>query len=194
MSLPRPTVPDQAASRRRPRPAHPRQRDVRRDGPPGARLRLAVGRLLRSATGVSAVEFAILAPLLVLGAFGTADAGRAIYQRMMIGQSLRAAAQLAMAGADEDAVRSVFQEVASENFTIAPEGTDASNADGDTLAIAVQSYCACPSQSFVQIGCTTVCSTGIAATRFYRLFAGKSFDGIMLPDFPISGAIDVMVE
>lgn len=146
--------------------------------------------LLRSASGVSAVEFALVAPLLILGAFATADAGRAIYERMMIGQALRAAAQGAMTGADADGIRAVFEAVASENFALAEGDTSGPGA----LSVAVESYCACPGETFVQLACTALCDSEAGATRFWHLTASKTFDGIILPGFPISGAIDVVAE
>lgn len=148
------------------------------------------GALLRCSAGVSAIEFAILAPVLVLGAFGTADAGRAIYQRMMIGQALRAGAQLAMVGADEAAIRDALQQVAGANFTLA----DGADPAAGSLSVTVASYCGCPGAALAQVDCTAVCTDGGAAARFYRLAASKTFDGILLPDFPVAGAIEVVAE
>lgn len=154
---------------------------------PPAGLRL-LAALLRSTAGVSAVEFALVAPLLVIGAFSTADAGRAVYERMMIGQALRAGAHSAMAGAGEDEIRAVLTAVAAENFTLADAGT----AESGALAIGISSYCACPGETFVQLACTVICDSGLGATRFWRLSADKTFDGIILPGFAISGTIDVV--
>ena len=42
--------------------------------------------LLGCTAGVSAVEFAVLAPFLVVGTLSTIDAGMAVYEKMMIGQ------------------------------------------------------------------------------------------------------------
>lgn len=158
---------------------------------PGRRVRArrAVTRLLRSRSGVSAVEFALLAPVLVLMALATADAGMAIYQKMMIGQVLRAGAQMALLGTDQDGIRSVLEEVARKNFTLAGE-----TATGDALAITVSSYCGCPGEAVVQISCTGVCDSGLAPADFYDLAASKSFQGIILPSFTISGSLDVMAQ
>lgn len=169
-----------------------------------ARPRSFVRRLHECAAGVSAVEFALLAPVLVIGAFSTADAGMAIYEKMMIGQALRAAAQRVMSGGDEDDVRAVLREVASQNFAIAEEGVtqvgsqdgvvdDGASPDG-ALSIGVGRYCACPGATFVQVGCTTVCDSGPGATEFYRLTASKTFDGVMLPGFDLSGSVTVLAE
>lgn len=154
-----------------------------------AGLRRLVARALRSSRGVSAVEFAILAPLLVLGSLATADIGRAVYERMMIAQALRAGAQLAMAGAGESDVRAALETVAGENFTIA-----AGDGGGGALQLGVSAYCGCPGQAIVQLACTAVCDSGQEPGRFYRLSAGKSFRGVMLPAFGIAGTLEVMAE
>lgn len=177
-----------------PRPPAQAERSARetwtaRPQAPG-RMRALVRRLLGCAAGVSAVEFALLAPVLIVGAFSTADAGMAIYEKMMIGQALRAAAQRVMSGADEDDVRAVLQEVASQNFAIAGDG----GAQDGALSIGVNRYCACSGETFVQVGCTAICDSGLSATRFYRLTASKTFDGVMLPDFDLSGSVAVLAE
>ena len=152
-------------------------------------------RLLSCAAGVSAVEFALLAPVLVIGAFGTADAGMAVHERMMIGQALRAGAARAMAGADEADIREALAAVASDNFSVAWEGGPEGDAPpGDTLVLAVQSYCACPDGAFEQLSCAATCDSGTDPSRFFRLSASKRFSGIMLPEFPIAGTIEVLAE
>ena len=57
------------------------------------RVRRLLTDLVRSSAGVSAVEFAILSPFLVLGCFGTIDTGMAVYERMMISQVLPSSAK-----------------------------------------------------------------------------------------------------
>jgi pilus assembly protein CpaE len=149
----------------------------------------ALRALLRCTLGVSAVEFAILSPLLVLGAFGMADTGMAVYERMMINQVLRAGAQPALQGANETVVRTVLEQTAAENFTVA-EG----EATGDELALDVETSCACPGDAVPGAGCATVCESGSAAFRFYRLSASKTFQGVMLPAFTLSGSLEVMQQ
>lgn len=153
------------------------------------RLGGLLARLRRSTGGVSAVEFAIVAPFLVMGTFTMVDVGMAVYEKMMINQVLRAGAQPAFEGADEGEVLSVLEQTASDNFSVA--GGDA---QGDELALDVTSYCACPGGAVVQVACTSVCGSGAEAFRFYRLTAAKTFQGIMLPEFTLSGALEVMSQ
>ena len=89
--------------------------DTEAPGRRGACWRM-LRRLLRTHDGVSAVEFALLAPVLVVGSLSTVDAGRAVYQKMTIEQALRAGAQLAIAGKGESAIRNALEMVAGENF------------------------------------------------------------------------------
>lgn len=148
-----------------------------------------LAHLLRSAAGVSAVEFAIVAPFLVMGTFTMVDVGTAVYEKMMINQVLRAGAQPAFAGADETEVRAVIEQSAGDNFAVAD-----GDPGGDELVVDVTSYCACPGDAVVGVGCGAVCDSGQPAFRFYRLTAAKTFQGIMLPEFALSGTLEVMSE
>lgn len=154
-----------------------------------ARLGRILSELLRSVAGVSAVEFALLSPFMVLGCFGMVDVGTAVYERMMINQALRAGAQPALDGANDNLVRTVLEETASENFTVAD-----GEATGNELAIDVQSHCACPGDALVGVACGAVCESGSTALRLYQLTATKSFQGVMLPEFTLSGVLEVMQQ
>lgn len=163
---------------------------------PAARIRSArakpwraLARLLRAGDGVSAVEFALLAPVLVMGTLSTVDIGRAVYEKMVIDQALRAGAQLAIAGKNENAIRDALEAVASENFTLS-DGTGASG----QLAVGVESYCGCPGTTAAQVDCTAVCDTGIDASRFWRLTASTSFKGTLLPAFPLASTLEVVAQ
>ena len=152
-------------------------------------------RMLCCSAGVSAVEFALLAPVLVIGAFGTADAGMAVHERMMIGQALRAGAERAMAGADEARIREALAVVASDNFTVSWDGDpEGDAAPAGTLVLDVETYCACPGAEFTELSCTGTCASAGAPARFYRLSASKLFNGVILPEFAISGTVEVLAE
>ena len=155
-------------------------------------LARAVSRLhqmWRREDGLSAVEFALLSPLLVLGAFATVDAGMAVYEEMTITNALRSGAHIAAAASSEAQILSVINSVAAENFTLA-SGSPSS----DDLTTSVASYCICPSVTSVQVSCVSVCSGGSTPQRFYTIAATKNFDGILLPSFTLSGSIDVIAQ
>ncbi len=153
------------------------------------RARGPLDRLLRCVAGVSAVEFAIVSPVLVLGTFGVTDTGMAIYERMMMNQVLRAGAQPALQGANESVVLDVRKQAATGNFSVA-DGA----ATGDELELGVETSCACPGDAAVSATCGATCDSGTPALRFYRLTAAKSFQGVLLPEFNLSYSLEVMQQ
>ncbi len=155
-------------------------------------LRMARDRLRavrQSEDGVSAVEFSLLAPFLVLGAFATADTGMAVYDKMMMSQVLRSGAHAAIAAEDEAAVLTILQDTASDNFTVAAGAP----APGE-LSLAVTSYCACPDALETVVACTATCTSGGPPNEFYDINASMEFDGILLPNFILAGEMAVLSE
>ena len=146
-------------------------------------------RLRRNEDGVSAVEFSLLAPFMVVGALSTVDAGMAVYEKMMMTQVLRAGAASAIGAAEESEVRSILQETAAGNFTV----VDGSPAPGE-LAVDVLRYCICPENTSLQVACSTTCASGGAPQRFYQLTATFQFQGVMLPSISLDGEIAVLSE
>lgn len=155
----------------------------------GLRYCRRLASLVRREDGISAVEFSLISPVLVLGTFATVDAGMAVYEEMMISNALRSGAHLALSASDEAQVLAVLQAVAGENFTVA----SGAPTPGE-LSAAVNSYCVCPSDGSAQVACGSTCTGGTAAQQFYALSASKEFVGILLPAFTLSGAIDVMAQ
>lgn len=148
-----------------------------------------IRRLWSDLRGVSAVEFALVAPLLVFGSISTVDAGIAVYEKMMIGQVLRSGAHLAIAADSVADVQTMLEATAADNFTVA-SGTPA---DGE-LAVAVTNYCICAADTSTQVTCTTTCSGGADPLEFYTLSADKTYTGLFLPAFQLSGTIDVLAQ
>jgi pilus assembly protein CpaE len=148
-----------------------------------------LARLRRCVAGVSAVEFAILAPVLVLGTFGMIDTGMAIYERMMMNQVLRAGAHPALQGANDTVVLAVLEETAADNFTVAD-----GEAAADELELDVETSCACPGDADASAMCGAPCDSGATALRFYRLTASKTFQGVILPEFTLFYSLEVMQQ
>ena len=145
--------------------------------------------VLNCTSGISAVEFSLLAPFMVVGAFSTVDVGRAIYDKMMINQVLRSGAHSAIAAQSEAAVRQILEDTASDNFTVA------AGAPGPgELSISVSSYCVCPLDLNTQVDCSTICVPSLEPTQFYDLSAQLIFDGVMLPDITLSGEMSVLAQ
>lgn len=150
---------------------------------------LKLKRMFRREDGVSAVEFSLLAPVLVIGGISTVDAGMAVYDKMMITQVLRAGAHSAINAESEAAMLTILQQTAGDNFTIADDTPEIGE-----LSVDVVSYCVCPSDMTTQVDCTTVCTGGIDTNEFYRLSAITEFNSVILPNFTLSGSIDVIAQ
>lgn len=139
--------------------------------------------------GTSAVEFALMSPVLVIGTFATVDAGMAVYEKMMVTQILRAGAQTAIAGKSEATVLSVLKDTAAANFTVA----GATPAPGE-LVLSVGSYCSCPGLLGTPVSCSTLCASTTPPNEFYDLSATIQFTGVILPSFTLSGEMIIMAQ
>jgi Flp pilus assembly protein TadG len=151
------------------------------------RTRLALW--CRDQAGVSAVEFALFAPILFFGLVATVDIGLALYQRMTVDHVLRAGAQSAMADQGKDAVLKVLQTTAAKNFTVATQ-----TADPEALSLSVDRYCACPENTGLAIACSTTCSGSAPTNIYYRLSATKTYSGIILPQMNFGPSLQVQVR
>ncbi|MGR3593970.1 MAG: TadE/TadG family type IV pilus assembly protein [Limimaricola soesokkakensis] len=147
--------------------------------------------LIRAEDGVSAIEFALLAPVLVVALLGTVDLGLALNERMAIDHVLRAGAQSATAGNDLATIDRVLRNTAKQNFTLAEPDT----AGNDTaLALTISRLCTCPEQPKMAVTCSATC-TGSAPTQIFYAFAGKkTYSGNLLPRFTLSSALRVQVR
>ena len=154
-----------------------------------ARVRIWFGRLRACNRGISAVEFSLLSPILMLGALATFDAGAAIYEKMSINQALRAAAQSAIATQDVNAVRNILISSAEANFSV----ISGNAGDQDTLAVDVIRYCVCPNATGTVVACTTICTSLQPVYELYELSATKTYTGILLPAMTLDGTLDVLV-
>lgn len=126
-------------------------------------------RMCRDQGGVSAVEFALVAPLLVFGLLAMVDVGMAIGERMELERNVRAGAQAAMSlNNNADAIRTIVLASASE-----PEG----------MTAAAAQRCLCLG---IIHSCTTVCPDGLAPSVFFEISAARPVSG------PIFGERDVV--
>jgi Flp pilus assembly protein TadG len=119
--------------------------------------------VLDDTSGVSAVEFAIAAPVLILGLLGMIDAGRMAATRMEMDRNIRAGAQAAMSlNNDPDAIETIV--VAS-----------ADNRENFDVAVAI--VCSC---SEVTGSCTEPCASGEAPSVFFDISAAQPYSGILI--------------
>lgn len=138
--------------------------------------RSAMARLRRDRRGASAVEFALVAPLIAPALLAVVDLGRAEYEKMSLDHALRAAAQKAMSDPGTAAVEQVLREAAAANFT------DANGVLSSDLTIAPPArFCACMvNDKAVPAACSTTCPNGRHTYVYYRMTASKAFTGFLI--------------
>ena len=148
-------------------------------------------QLIRCRRGVSAVEFSLLAPVLTLGLFATVDAGMAVYDKMMMTQVLRSGAHSAIAAESEDSMMDMLRVTASDNFVVVEDGE--TPAVGELL-LSVNTYCICPNDRTTVVDCDSTCTGGGTIEKYFALSADMEFDGVILPNFALSGEIDIYAQ
>lgn len=142
--------------------------------------------------GVSAIEFALFAPLLVTGLLALADVGIAAHQRMSIEHALRAGAQRAMAEATEASISSIIKATAEEDFSIS--GT--TSGDGKPpLTVAVERRCVCGDDGNFEPVCPSVCATTARTPKVFMLLtASSTYSGMILGKLVLTPQITVQVR
>ncbi|MBP1886650.1 AAA family ATPase [Sinorhizobium mexicanum] len=169
-------------------------RNVFKRGEPKASsaLRKKVGELKASEAGASAVEFALIAPVLAVALVAMADLGFAIYERMTLDYALRAGAQAAMADPGATQVYKVVQSTLAKSANLA-----------NATAAAVKRYCACPENADVKPEAAaecgkTPCANSVPQLVFYRLDAATLYRPMsvpeVLPDFELNSSMQVEVR
>lgn len=147
---------------------------------------------LRDETGSIAIEFALLAPMLVFGLLAMVDLGLAISERMTINHVLRAGAQGATNNVGIAAVHEILRTTASKTMTVATNGA---TGDDTTLALDVgPMLCTCAAQPNVAVACSTNCAGDTPTQVFYVLTASKTYSGVILPRFPLSKTLQVQIR
>ncbi|WP_322893431.1 MULTISPECIES: TadE/TadG family type IV pilus assembly protein [unclassified Yoonia] len=147
--------------------------------------------VIHNEDGVSAVEFALLAPMLVFALLAMVDLGFAISERMTIGHILRAGAQSATENVGTTAIDRILRTTAADMMAVAEPGT---TGDDTSLALSVQLICTCATQPGVGVACTTTCAGDQPTQIFYALSGTKTYAGLILPRFSQSKSLQVQVR
>ena len=150
-----------------------------------------IAGVLRADDGVSAVEFALLAPMLVFALMAMVDLGFAISERMTIGHILRAGAQEATKNTGAETINHVLRTTARDEMPLAANGAIG---DDTSLSLSVRLLCVCPTSPKTEVVCTTTCQGGQPTQIFYALSGSKTFSGLILPRFSQSKALQVQVR
>jgi Flp pilus assembly protein TadG len=136
---------------------------------------------------VAAIEFAVIAPVLVLMMITSLDLGVGIYRKMQVQNAAQAGAQYAMAHGF----------AASE---IATAVTSATTNSGIAASPAPIQLCGCPSSTGIaEAACSSTCSAGSRAGTYVRVSAQTSYITVLpyplLPDrFTFSAQATVRIQ
>ncbi len=143
-----------------------------------------------SRSGLAAVEFAIIAPVLALGLVVMADLGLAITEKMTLDQTVRAGAEYAMNGVtSENELREMMLRAAtgysaSDNDSVRP-ATD--------LFVEISQKCSC-SLSGAATSCTNICPNNLPAYSFFTLSARKTYESIYIPNITLRSEMSVQTR
>lgn len=143
----------------------------------GRRLRSEhrAGAFARCHSGVSAVEFALVLPIVIFSFLATVDIGLALYERMALDHVLRAGSASAMADQDKILAGSVLNVLETTKAESLPA------TEGLVFVPPPVRYYACPEAPDVSVPATTTCADDNPTSIFYRLSAKKSYNGLFLP-------------
>jgi Flp pilus assembly protein TadG len=123
-------------------------------------------RFAQDQRGVSAIEFALTVPVLLISLLGVVDIGNVVYQRADMESALRAGVQYFMNGGDD---LSKAEQVVNESWTTKPQG----------VVVTADKFCLCGTALHA---CTTLCGDGSYPDAFNRINASATFPGILMDD------------
>jgi Flp pilus assembly protein TadG len=121
--------------------------------------------LWRDAGGATAVEFALIGPILIAMFMSIVDLGLGLYADTQLATAAQDGAAYAMQkGYDSAAMTTVAQ--SSTRLT--------------GLAVTTSQFCGCPSSTGVTTtACTSTCSDGLAAGTFAQVTANKDYSTLL---------------
>lgn len=132
--------------------------------------------------GSASVEFAIIAPILVLAVLSTADIGLAIHESFEVDQTLRNGAEAALRDMGEGGVEAILASV------------DENSSGQATTTWSVIRYCACPETSDNHTSCSTTCGGSRPTAIFYDLEGVRAYPGIIMPARNLTRSASVQVR
>lgn len=117
----------------------------------------------RDDSGVSAVEFALVAPVLLICLVGIYDVGTMVYKRTDMHSALRSGTQYFMNGGDD---LTKAEQIVAQAWTTKP----------DDVSIVGERYCQCGEEIHA---CTTLCDDDSYPAAYKRLRAVATIDGVL---------------
>jgi len=144
---------------------------------------------LHDESGVSAIEFGLVAPLIFFSLLAMTDVGFALRERIALDHLLRSGAQAAMRDAGEAAVLQTLEQSACTADGTYPE---CAKPAGVTFVPAPDRFCVCPTTGAIDTDCTSTCAE--QPQKFYLLSAALTYNGIFLPLFEFAPSVLVEVR
>jgi pilus assembly protein CpaE len=145
--------------------------------------------LARCEGGVSAVEFALIAPVFAAALVAMVDVGLALYERMSMDHVLRSGGQAAMSDPGELQVLKVMESAIATGFVEGP---------GTIKLDFPERFCACPDNTEVDPAeapaCSVACSGSTLPYVYYRMRASKTYDGVLGPPIALDSSLQVQVR
>lgn len=139
----------------------------------------------RDESGLAAIEFALLAPVLLLAFLAMTDFGFAVYERMRLDQITREAAAASMSGASTTTLDAlVAAEIANLGGTI---GGNPITYTAPTLS------CSCPG-SETAVVCQTICVGDEPTQVFMSISVNLVHDAFILGDFNLNSTLRVQTR
>ncbi|WP_175493873.1 TadE/TadG family type IV pilus assembly protein [Microvirga guangxiensis] len=151
----------------------------------------------RNRDGVSAIEFSLFAPILMLGFVAVSDLAFLAQQKMSMDHVLRAAAQEAMkdksASSTAPEVTKILNLVAAEGFAV---GSTTPVGGKPPLTVSASRYCVCPDNiSGPHLpACAAVCTGEKLPVAFYEITAESRSTSMILPSTALKSKIQVQVR
>lgn len=139
-------------------------------------------RFLRNHQGTSTVEFALIAPLLVLGVLSTADLGFEISDRMEIDQALRNGAEAAL----EDPGVATLDAILTASQTV--------TTSREAISWTIARNCVCPETASLSVDCFTTCQNSQPTAIYYEIEGSRDAIRILLPGRSVSRSLSVQVR
>lgn len=148
------------------------------------------GKFRRDDSGIAAMEFGLVAPILFFGLLSAIDIGLAVNERMEVNHVLRAGAAAAINKMGEDDVLAIMHDTAEQNMSANISGSGGPG----VLSLTVNRYAACPNATEVEVAITTICPGNVPTYVFYQLDGSKTYTGMFIPDINFAPSMRVQVR
>jgi Flp pilus assembly protein TadG len=148
-------------------------------------FRRVLARAAGDTSGVAAIEFAIIVPILVLMVVATADIGMGFYRKMQVEGATQAGAEWAIKnGFDANAMsNAVISATSAPALSVSPapvQFVSATSAPALSVSPAPVQFCGCANGSAIStVACGTTCPGGASAGTYTTVSAQMTYNTIL---------------